>query len=613
MTRDHAARTFRIGPLPILAAAIATLYFARELLIPLAFALTLTLILSPTVGWLRKIHVSRAPAVLIVILLAVGAAGGLAWTMGNQLIDVANKLPDYRQNIDRKIQAMRAPTRNALGRAAESVQEIGKELSKPTPPPTPAGLSARAARRNASTQPNGVVSVQVVEQPRNGLQNLGDLIKPFIAPLGITGIVLIFTVFMLAKKEDLRNRLLRLGGLGQLNVMTQALDDATQRISRYLLLQFLVNALFGLLFGTGLYFIGVPYAFLWGTIAALMRWVPYLGILVAGALPLALSLAVFNTWTPPLLVFGLGIGLELVTANIAEPLLYGAHTGISSLAILVAAVFWTVLWGPAGLVLSTPLTVCLLVLGRHVPQLSFLHVLLGDEPVLEPQAQLYQRLLAMDSDEARSVVDLFLKTHTRLELYDLVMIPALTLAEQDRHRGAIDATREEFLFLSVNELIAELSEFQPAPSVPPAPLEPAEDRRILCVPALDQADEITAAMLAQLLEQRGVVALSFLAGSNFNEMIALVQPGPRDVICISAVPPYALAPARKIFKQIKARFPQINVAVGVWGFSGDTDKAKASFERTQPDRLFTSLLEAIEYIRPATRQPDEPVAVEACN
>jgi predicted PurR-regulated permease PerM len=613
MTRDHAAPTFRIGPLPILAVAIATLYFARALLIPLAFALTLTLILSPAVGWLHKIHVGRAPAVLIVILVAVGAAGGLAWTMGNQLIDVANQLPSYRENIDRKIQAMRAPTRNALGRAAASVQEIGKELSSPTPPPAASGISARAARRSAPAQPSGVVPVQVVDQPRNGLQSLGDLIKPFIAPLGITGIVLIFTVFMLAKKEDLRNRLLRLGGLGQLNVMTQALDDATQRISRYLLLQFLVNSLFGLLLATGLYFIGVPYAFLWGTIAALMRWVPYLGILVAGALPLALSLAVFNTWTPPLLVLGLGIGLELVTGNIAEPLLYGAHTGISSLAILVAAVFWTVLWGPAGLVLSTPLTVCLLVLGRYVPQLSFLHILLGDEPVLEPQAHLYQRLLAMDSIEARSVVDLFLKTHTRLELYDLVVIPALTLAEQDRHRGAIDAAREEFLFLSLNELIAELSEFQPAATVPTATVDPAEDRRILCVPAFDQADEIAAAMFAQLVEQQGGVALSFLAGSNFNEMIALVQPGPRDVIFISALPPYALAPARKICKQIKARFPRVNVAVGVWGFSGDTDKAKASFERTQPDQLFTSLVQAIEYIRPQSAQPAEPEPVGTFN
>ena len=196
-------------------------------------------------------------------------------------------------------------------------------------------------------------------------------------------------------------------GLGQLNVVTQALDDATQRVSRYLLMQFLVNAAFGLLVGVGLYFIGVPYAVLWGTVGALLRLVPYVGTLVAGALPLALSMVVFNTWAPPLMVLGLFIGLELITGNVVEPWLYGAHTGISSLAILVAAVFWTVLWGPAGLILSTPLTVCLLVLGRYVPQLSFLHILLGDEPVLEPQAQLYQRLLAMDQAEAQSIVDLF--------------------------------------------------------------------------------------------------------------------------------------------------------------------------------------------------------------
>ena len=393
MTRDHAVRSFRIGPLPILAVAIATLYFAREVLIPLAFALTLSLILSPAVGWLQKIHIGRAPAVLIVVLVAVATSGGLVWTMGNQLVDVANQLPNYRQNIDRKIQAMRAPTRNALGRAAESIEEVGKQFSSATAPPA-STLRTRPTKRGAPTQADSAVPVQVIEQPRNGLENLADLVKPFIAPLGITGIVLIFTIFILLKKEDLRNRLLRLVGLGQLNVMTTALDDATQRISRYLLLQFLVNAGFGLLFGTGLYFIHVPYAFLWGTIAALLRLVPYLGILVAGALPLILSLVVFDTWTPPLLVLGLGVCLELVTGNLIEPLLYGAHTGISSLAILVAAVFWTVLWGPAGLVLSTPLTVCLLVLGRYVPQLSFLHILLGDEPVLEPQAQLYQRLIS---------------------------------------------------------------------------------------------------------------------------------------------------------------------------------------------------------------------------
>ena len=244
---------------------------------------------------------------------------------------------------------------------------------------------------------------------------------------------------MLIKREDLRNRVLRLVGLGQISIMTQALDDAAQRVSRYLLMQFLVNACFGALFGTGLYFIGVPNPALWGVLAGLLRIVPYIGTMAAAALPIILSLAVFDGWLRPLLVFAVFAGLEVIIGNFVEPWLYGAHTGISSLALLVTTVFWTVLWGPAGLILSTPLTVCVVVLGRHFPQLSFLHILLGDDDVLEPEAQLYQRLLARDQPEARDIVDTFLKGKSLIELYDSVLIPALSLAEQDRHNGMIDA------------------------------------------------------------------------------------------------------------------------------------------------------------------------------
>jgi predicted PurR-regulated permease PerM len=224
------------------------------------------------------------------------------------------------------------------------------------------------------------------------------------------------------KREDLRNRLLRLAGLGQLNVMTQALDDASGRVSRYLLMQFLVNASFGTLFGLGLYRIGVPNALLWGVVAGILRLVPYVGTLVAATLPIALSLAVFDGWLRPLLVFLLVAGLELIVANVIEPWLYGTHVGISSLALLVTSVFWAVLWGPAGLILSTPLTVCVVVLGRYVPQLSFLLILLGDQPVLAPEAQIYQRLLAMDQLEAQTIVGQFLKGRPLVELYDSVLV-----------------------------------------------------------------------------------------------------------------------------------------------------------------------------------------------
>ena len=424
--------------------------------------------------------------------------------------------------------------------------------------------------------------------------------------------VVIFTVFMLLKREDLRNRLLRLAGLGQLNLMTQALDDASGRVSKYLLMQFLVNAGFGALFGFGLYAIGVPNPALWGVVAAILRIVPYVGTLVAATLPLALSLAVFDGWLRPLLVFLLVVGLELIIGNFLEPWLYGAHVGISSLALLVTSVFWAVLWGPAGLILATPLTVCLVVLGRYVPHLSFLHILLGDEPVLATEAQIYQRLLAMDQQEAQTIVGQFLKERPLVELYDSVLIPALSMAEQDRHKGAIDAAREDFLFLSINEMIAEFAEYQPEDNSSAEDAAGRVDARIICLPANDRADEITAAMLAQLLERKGFATLSFpFVGPSPNEWLALIEAGRSDVVCISALPPYAFAPARAMCRQIRERFPKLKVVVCVWGFSGDTQKAKARFERTQPDRLSTSLAEAVEHVQELIRPKPEAAPLVA--
>ena len=355
------------------------------------------------------------------------------------MVDVANQLPLYRENIHAKIEAFHLPVTGQLGQAAKSVQEIVEELASPSRAILGLGSTgpeAEQAERAAPAQcllsPFGWFNPQA-----SGWTELRDLGTPVLAPLGRAGMVLIFTVFMLLKREDLRNRLLRLAGLGQLNLMTQALDDASGRVSRYLLMQFLVNAGFGMLFGFGLYCIGVPNPALWGVVAGILRYVPYVGTMIAATLPLALSLAVFDGWLRPLLVFLLVAGLELIVANFVEPWLYGTRVGISSLALLVTAVFWTVLWGPAGLILSTPLTVCVVVLGRYFPQLSFLHTLLGDEPVLAAEAQIYQRLLAMDQLEAQAVVDKFLKGRPLVELYDLVLIPALSMAEQDRHKGAL--------------------------------------------------------------------------------------------------------------------------------------------------------------------------------
>jgi predicted PurR-regulated permease PerM len=601
----------------ILTGVIAVLYLAREILIPLALAVTLSLVLSPAVGWVQKLHIGRFPAVLGVMLISITVAGGIGYVIFNQMVQVVNDLPSYRENIHNKIKTLRTPNTGALGRAAQSVEELGKELATTQEQPTPQSPQGRAGRINTPANP---LPVQVMEAPANGLVYVRDLTQPFLGPLAILGIVLVFTIFLLVEQADLRNRLFHLVGLNRLNVMTQALDDATHRVSRYLMLQFLVNAGFGTLCGLGLYLIGVPYAALWGAVAALLRIVPYVGSAVAGLLPLLLSLAVFDGWRLPLLVFLLFTALELITANLLEPRLYGAHTGISSLALLLTTVFWAALWGPAGLILSTPLTVCVVVLGRHIPHLSFLHILLGDQPVLVTEAHLYQRLLAMDEQEARMVAEEYLNEHSLLQLYDSVILPALTMAEQDRHKGALEPEHEEFLFLSLREMLAEFSEkgYNSAPAPAGDPAGPATTGRILCLPAHDEADEIAAAMLAQLLEQAGCAAVSFPLDSTPQNMLGLVEPAENDVLCISAIPPFAFSHAGTLNRQLRMKFPRTKILIGIWGFSGEIERALKRFEPSAPDKFAVSLADALEYLHVTTptaktdslddRMPAPPVA-----
>ncbi len=507
--------------------SIAALYFAREVLIPLALAVLLSFLLAPLAKRLEAWRLGRLPAVLIVMMISLSLIGGIASIVTNQLIDVINELPNYRDNIQRKLQSIHGPKGGSLAKATDSVQELSKELSTTAPNQPPAPVSRQPAKttRAASPLASGAraVPVELVEPPASAVQSLRNLLGPLVGPLGTASIVIVFTIFMLMKREDLRNRLFRLVGQRQLNVMTQALDDAAQRVSRYLLLQFIVNAAFGATITIGLYFIGVPNALLWGVLAGSLRFIPYVGSLIAGALPLMLALAAFDGWTRPVLTLCLFLVLELILSNVVEPWLYGAHTGISSLAILVAAVFWTVLWGPVGLLLSTPLTVCLLVLGRYVPQLAFLNILLGDEPVLVPEAQFYQRLLAMDQKEAQTVIDSFLKEGSLVDLYDEVIIPALSMAEHDRHQGALDQGKEAFILQSINEFIVELAGYREeqlgegqtnGDELGQEQSDPAigtlhSNFRVVCLPAKDDADEITGTMLAQLLEQAGYAALSF--------------------------------------------------------------------------------------------------------
>jgi hypothetical protein len=422
--------------------------------------------------------------------------------------------------------------------------------------------------------------------------------------------VIVFTLFVLVKREDLRNRVIRLAGHGQLHVVTQALDDASRRLSRYLLLQFLVNATYGVIFGCGVYWIGIPHALLWGVLGGLLRFVPYVGTPIAAAFPMVLALAMFSGWHPVALTFGLFVVLELSIANIVEPWLYGAHTGISSLAILVAAVFWAILWGPVGLILSTPLTVCLILMGRYVPQLTFLEVLLGDEPVLPVEAHFYQRLLALDQEEARDIAVAYLKEKPLGSFYDAVLLPALAMAEQDRHVNSLEAATVSFISQSARDLIEELGErsldFDSDNDEPVlfngdglSGNEPDHTAlsglRVVCIPAADEADETVAMMIAQLLERLGcdVRHLRIASRATILDEVATSAP---QVAVISALPPFATGQARSLCKRLRHRYPELKIILGLWSFEGGVAKARDRVGPGCAEMVATNLQEAISLV-----------------
>jgi predicted PurR-regulated permease PerM len=476
------------------------------------------------------------------------------------------------------------------------VQELSKELSSPktseTPelPRQPSRTQKSAAPPPTSTKPT---PVEVVEPPPNALQSVRNIAGPLLAPIGTAGVIIIFTIVILIKREDLRNRVLRLLGRGRLPRATQAFDDAAERVTRYLRLQFLVNTTFGTLIAIGLYVIGLPTAILWGALAGLLRFMPYLGPILGGALPTLIALAVLPGWLRPLECLGLFLVIELLVAYAVEPWLYGSHTGVSSLAILVSAAFWTTLWGPIGLVLATPLTVCLLVLGRHAPQLEFLYVILGDEPVLAPEAELYQRLLALDEQEAQAAVDRAAAESgaSPLSVYDDVLLPALRLAEEDRHRGGLDPDREAFIVQSMEEFIARISS-QWEDDTPPA----ESARRVLCLPAGDRADEITAGMLAHVLHFNGVAALVLPRADLPGDAFAGITVEPADILCICALAPFALMAARTLSKRLRTRFPRQKILVGLWSRSGEVEDLESRLANAFDVQVVTTLGAAIESV-----------------
>jgi hypothetical protein len=396
-------------------------------------------------------------------------------------------------------------------------------------------------------------------------------------------------------QEDLRNRFIHLSSGGRLHVMTQALDEATHRIQRYLFLQSAVNATYGLIVGIGLYFIGIPEAWLWGLLAAILRFMPYIGAPASASIPILLSLAVFPGWGHAWGTTAFFLALELLVANFVEPLLYGAQVGLSALAILVAAVFWTLIWGFPGLILSTPLTVSLVVMGRYVPSLSFLKILLGDESEISRSDLYYQRLLASDQGEAKLVLEQYLQTKTLDDLYSDVLIPALSLVEQDRHRNELDDATLSFIMQSTRELIEELADNTGADVSVPSCVTDQSKSCVVCIPARDEADEVVGMLLTQCIERSGLSSHSMPIGS-IGEMLSATAELQPTVACISALPPFAIEHTRALYQKLRAKFPYLNIIICLWHFAGDLDKTHRRLKVAEGHTILVTLPDVMHYV-----------------
>ena len=561
---------------------ITTLYLAKTVILPLALALLFTFVLAPLVTCLERIRLPRIVAIPIVILAAGAVLGAVGWTVFVQLVEVTDALPAYTTNIHDKLQALHASKTTSFVRAQQELDSLSEQIGDLSSAFN--NVRELSAEKELGSSPDRPVSVREVA----GSQGRLDAISGVLGVTVSIALVAVFTFFMLLKREDLRNRLIQLSGHGHLNLMTQAMDDTSRRVSRYLSLQWLMNTAFGLIIFVVLHVMGLPHALLFGALAGLLRFIPYIGAPIGALLPTALSVAVFNGWTKTLLILAIFFCMELVTANLLEPHVYGKHTGLSSLAILVAAIFWALIWGPIGLILSVPLTVCLVVVGGHVPSLAFLTVLLGDQPVMRPEAHYYQRLLANDQREASQVLETHLKGASLESLYDTVLIPALTLSEQDRHRNELDDSTIAFITQTTKDLVEELSLRQDDSKTLEAVAARAVEEKIMCLPARDDADEIVGIMLAQLLERAGYSATAIPIGS-VDGMLAEVARTQPEIVCLSALPPYAISHARGIYRRLRAQQPNIKIIIGLWNYAEDPVKAASEISGGEQHLICTTL------------------------
>jgi predicted PurR-regulated permease PerM len=567
-----------LSVLASLVLVIASLYWAKAVLVPLALALMLTFLLQPIMVALHRRGLGHTPAAVLVVMLLGLVLGTVGWAVVMQFSSLASELPGYQDNLKHKIDDLQGVSKGGvIEKIQATMAALTKEFEKNQPPTT-------ASQEAVAVQTPGL--------------SLVSYVPSLLGFLADTGLVLVLLLFMLIAHGDLRDRLFRLIGYGHLTDTTKALDEAGQRISRSLLMQAIVNGTYGGAVGLGLFCLGLPYALLWGFLAAVLRFIPYVGPAVGALLPIALSLAVFTGWVKPLLVGGLFVLLELVTNMILEPLLYGRSAGVSQVALLMAIAFWTWLWGPVGLLLATPLTVCLGVLGKYVPQLAFLDVLLSDEEVTELN-RYYQRLVARDQDGAVEVVEELLPTQTLTDVYDTVLLPALYYAGQDQRRGNLTAEEARFIYQATRELVDNLGASQAVTAAAEVPIVSAEDAaaalppqvRMLACPAHDEADEVALQMLQHVLDPRRF-AVDFTKTTLLTaELISLVEQASPELVCIGLVPPGGFAQTRYLCKRLRARFPTLPIVVGCWGGPKDEAEHLARLRLDDIAHTSTTLLE----------------------
>ncbi len=576
----------------ILGGVVLALYFGREILIPLALAVLVSFALAPLVSLFRRLRLGRIVSVILVVVIATAAVGAVTALVTSQLVTLAQRIPTYEYNLRTKVWSLRdvLPSGGVIDRTSAAIQDLNREIEEATH-----GAQPSEAQIPGATPSQKPVPVELHQPSPTPIEMLSDVIGPLVGPLGTAGLTLILVVFMLIERSELRDRLIRLLGDRDIMRSTRTMDEGAKRISRYLLMQLTINVLHGTPYGIGLWLIGVPNPLLWGLLAVLLRFIPYLGPLVAAAGPLLLALAVDPGWTMVGLTLGLIIVLEFFTANVLEPWLYGSITGLSPLAILAAAVFWTTLWGPIGLLLSVPLTVCVVVLGRHVPRLQFLDMLLGDRPALTTPARLYQRLLADERHEAMELAEDHAEAEGFDPLVDDVLLPVLAFAERDRQRAALDPAAAQRLAEEV-EAIADYLGAEEADEDHKDDAAPERSAHVLCLGGRSRIDLAAARLLAARLEAQGIpadAAADTVIG-RLSRPLGAGLAGP-PVACIAYLALPSPHHARRAVRRLRAKLGrQSDVLLGVFV---DAEERTLEVESMDADGTFHTIAAIVEEVR----------------